>query len=66
MILSFPNRKPRGFTIPAYPLVIWMVLFDLSSFSESASELDLQDVRFSFTDMFGYIDSIRNEHIACP
>src|SRR5262249_34857799 len=47
-------------------LVIWMVLFDLSSFSESASELDLQDVRFSLTDMFGYINSIRNEHIACP
>lgn len=66
MILSFPNRKPRGITIPTYPLVTWMVLFDLSSFSKSTGELDLKDIHFGVTDAFGYIDSIRYEHVICP
>lgn len=65
MILSFPNRKPRGIAIRGYPSVIWRVFFGFSSFSKSASELDLQDVCFSVADMFGYINSIRDEHVAC-
>ena len=66
MILSFSNRKPRGITIPAYPFVIWIALFDLSSFSKSAGKLDFQDIRFTVTDPFGYINSIRDEHVICP
>src|SRR5882757_9711152 len=65
VILGFPDRESRSISIPASPVMVWILLDEGTSLQICAIKSDFQLIIPLLLQIRRYIHPLRSEHVLC-